>query len=147
MTEKTTTPKRLRAVKSFDPIWAGLLCTRDGQPVRIISREGRGQYPILGYIADSIGICDWTSRGSYTRHFKGEHPKDLMCAEEVVASPELPERWVVYCRTEDSHVLLWSSHADRESAECALTMARTNRTTGSFHLYRAAPVADAAVTK
>lgn len=140
MTEKNTTQERLRAVKPFEPTWAGLFCTRDGRPVRIISREGRGEYPVRGYIGEGEHVTDWTARGSYTRHTNGGHPKDLMCAKEVV---DLPERWVVYCRTKDSQVLLWSSHTDRESAEHALAVARggSNKAAGgSFHLYHALPV-------
>ena len=138
MTEKNTTQKQLRAVKPFEPDWPGPFCTRDGKPVRIVSREGRGQFSILGYIGAAEGIICWTAKGCYAPA-EEEYRLDLMCAEEVV---DLPERWVVYRRLGASQVLVRSSHTDRESAERVLTAARrASKVVGeSFHLYHASPV-------
>jgi hypothetical protein len=40
------------------------LQTRMGDPVQLITTEGRGQYPIIGYIADSKTPATWTKDGN-----------------------------------------------------------------------------------
>jgi hypothetical protein len=50
--------------------------TRNGHSVNIVTVHGRGDYPILGYIDDSINITTWLADGKYSKG--GEHPLDLV---------------------------------------------------------------------
>jgi hypothetical protein len=50
--------------------------TYGADPVEIITIEGRGQYPIVGYIADSKTPSCWTREG--LKQHGASHPLDLM---------------------------------------------------------------------
>lgn len=39
--------------------------TRSGEPVEIITTEGRGNYPIVGYIGDEVETQAWRENGKY----------------------------------------------------------------------------------
>lgn len=56
--------------------------TTEGEPVEIIFRNGRGDYPIGGYVGNSDYLRTWTRFG---RHDINQHLKyDLIPAEPVV---------------------------------------------------------------
>jgi len=61
------------------------LKTRVGQDVTILSAEGRGEYPILGYIGESNFLLSWKADGSYCG--SNEYRDDL-----ILPQPE-PEEW------------------------------------------------------
>lgn len=56
------------------------LQTREGVPVTLITRTGRGEYPVIGYIEPSTDIASWTAEGNYLSNNGNEHSKDLVNA-------------------------------------------------------------------
>lgn len=42
------------------------LVTEDGQPVTLISKEGRGDFKLIGYIGDTLILRTWTIEGRYS---------------------------------------------------------------------------------
>lgn len=60
------------------------LQTRDGRSVVLITSEGRGKYPVLGYVGADTGPKSWTSEGKYQAH-TGPHDEDLVNVEDKPA--------------------------------------------------------------
>lgn len=57
------------------------LQTRDGRPVVLITSEGRGKYPVMGYVGDDTGPTSWTSEGNYQAH-TAPRDEDLVNVED-----------------------------------------------------------------
>lgn len=66
--------------------WSKPVQTRDGRPVEIITAKGRGDRPIVGYIAESLILSSWLSGG--VRYHDGQNGEDL------INVPEERELWV-----------------------------------------------------
>lgn len=58
------------------------LQTRDGQPIEIKFTDGRGEYPILGYVGDSKTPDSWTIDGKYMADSFTPSDLDLINAPE-----------------------------------------------------------------
>jgi hypothetical protein len=52
--------------------------TREGLPVEIISVSGRGDFPILGYVAKGHTVNYWTATGRWHSTPGAENRKDLI---------------------------------------------------------------------
>ncbi len=96
------------------------LQTRSGDPVEVITVEGRGPYPIVGYISDSaVDLACWRSDGSYSCD-RTKHPFDL------INTPVQREGWVLVksgflgYRSIDAHSRIYPSW------ELAVTAAATS---------------------
>ena len=63
--------------------WNKPLQTRDGDPVTIITREGRGKYSVMGYIGDEDYTAHWLPDG---RFFDEEDPD----GRDIINVPEKP---------------------------------------------------------
>lgn len=74
--------------------WTKPVQTRDGTPVNILSREGRGTFPVIGYIGDATDVDTWTAEGKYRTNKSG--PEDLMNV------PETPKQTEVWCNVYQS---------------------------------------------
>ncbi len=57
----------LENYEPFDPTKP--VQTADGMPVSLISQEGRGKYPLIGYIGDSDVLRLWDKYGNYDSRF------------------------------------------------------------------------------
>ena len=60
--------------------------TRDGRPVTILSTEGRGQYPVIGYVGKDTAMKKWSAEGNYSTD--GDRTLDL------INVPDRIECWV-----------------------------------------------------
>ena len=87
MTQKT----KLEIIGPYTPEHEGPFCTRDGKPVEIKIRDGRGNYPLRGYIGESTQIVSWLPTGHYIMGDHTDRTDDLMNAREV---PVTREFWV-----------------------------------------------------
>lgn len=67
--------------------WDKPLQTRGGDPVTIITREGRGKYSVIGYIGDEDGMAQWLPDG---RFFDEEGHADII---NVPEKPMQKEVW------------------------------------------------------
>lgn len=68
--------------------WSKPVQTRDGTLVSILSRKGRGIFPVIGYIGDATEVDTWTAEGKYRRI--ASQPEDLM---NVPEKPMQKEVW------------------------------------------------------
>ncbi|MFT8953742.1 MAG: hypothetical protein ABF979_15910 [Gluconobacter sp.] len=89
------TQKKLEIIGPYTPEHEGPFCTRDGRPVRLITKEdGSKEYPVVGYIEEAAHPALWRSNGD-TYHKRLRHSEnninDLMNAREV---PVAREFWV-----------------------------------------------------
>lgn len=84
----------------------GPFCTRGGRPVDLRIRDGRGSYPLIGYIGDSVSAHCW--RGDGVALDGNKRPNDLMNAREVLVAREF---WLN--EYENKHLV---SHNSLESA-------------------------------
>lgn len=84
MTQKT----KLQILGPYTPDHEGPFCTRDGRNIEVKFKDGRGEYPVNGYIEDDITLTTWDINGSY---HGTECVSDLMNAREV---PVLRVFWV-----------------------------------------------------
>lgn len=55
--------------------------TRSGLPFYPVTDQGRGQYPIFGYVGDSENVKMWTKYGKYTQVLDC-HQYDLLEVKE-----------------------------------------------------------------
>lgn len=55
--------------------------TRNGLPFYPVTDQGRGQYPIIGYIGDGESVKVWTRYGKYSQAVDG-HQYDLVEVKE-----------------------------------------------------------------
>lgn len=58
------------------------LMTRNGQSVEIITFNGRGAWPIVGYIGKQKKLSNWRKDGSFESWNNHKHPYDLMNKEQ-----------------------------------------------------------------
>ena len=100
--------KKLKILGPYTPEHPGPFCTRDGRPVDLRMKDGRGYYPLLGYIGDSVSTSYWMVDGGFIEGRPG--PNDLMNAEEV---PVAREFWV----NEYQHGLSEKLHRTEKSAK------------------------------
>lgn len=80
--------QRLKPVTPFYASWSGPLCTRQGIEVCLRMRDGRGEFPLAGYIGEGLTLCCWTIDGRYLAdgHIS---PADLFCAKVIATQPTL----------------------------------------------------------
>ncbi len=91
--------------------WNKPLQTRDGSEVTIITRDGRGKYPVLYYIDNSHNICRATANGLYIEN--ETHDAD------IINKPQKFTHWLnVYPNT------IGCGHDSRAEADKAATSAR-----------------------
>lgn len=85
------TQTKLQILGPYTPEHEGPFCTRDGNPVRVITRtDGSAEFPVVGLVADDAGPMAWDDVGSFFG--KGQRDElDLMNAREVPAAREF---WV-----------------------------------------------------
>ena len=84
---------KLEIIGPYTADHPGPFCTRAGYPVEILSDEGRGKYPIKGYIYDSLYLSSWTKGGKFAGNGVSEIC-DIMNAREVRV-PRVPhEVWL-----------------------------------------------------
>ena len=86
--EQKTKPEIIGEYRKDHP---GPFCTRDGRPVDLKVKDGRGLYPLAGYIGDNESLDGWTKTGNIEDSQKEENALDLMNAREV---PVAREFWV-----------------------------------------------------
>jgi len=75
-------PDSFELVTEID--WDKPLQTRDGDPVTIITRVGRGKYCVIGYIGDEDDTTHWLPDG---RFFDDEQDTD---GRDIINAPEKP---------------------------------------------------------
>lgn len=85
--------QKLKILGSYTPEHKGPFCTREGKPVEVKIRDGRGCYAVYGYIGDEQSISAWTADGRIIYDSKRPSPHDLMNAEEV---PQPREFWMAF---------------------------------------------------
>ena len=80
---------KLEILGPYTPEHEGPFCTRSGIPVDLRISDGRGYYPLIGYIGDSVSAFCWRADGL---NLDGNpRPNDLMNAREV---PVAREFWI-----------------------------------------------------
>ena len=82
---------KLKIIGPYTPEHEGPFCTREGKPVEVKIRDGRGVYAVYGYIGDEQSISAWTADGKIIYDSETQSLLDLMNAEEV---PQPREFWV-----------------------------------------------------
>ena len=87
MTQKT----KLEIIGHYTPEHPGPFCTREGNPVDLRIRDGRGENRLIGYIGDNMNTSTWGRDGGYLNCTGIASDKDLMNAREV---PVAREFWV-----------------------------------------------------
>lgn len=80
--------------------------TRRGYPVMILTTDGRGNYPVVGYIRESTDVHTWMSSGRYCTGPEG--PLDLI---------NVPEKRVVYVNLYPYPHLSPGFHPTRKDAD------------------------------
>ena len=83
--------KKLKILGPYTPEHEGPFCTREGVPVEVKIRDGRGVYEVYGYIGNEQSMSAWTADGRIIYDCKTQSPHDLMNAREV---PVAREFWV-----------------------------------------------------
>jgi len=78
------TKTKLEIIGPYTPEHEGPFCTRDGRPVELCIRDGRGLYPLAGYIGNYESLDGWLASGEYEDSQVGADPCDLMNAHEVL---------------------------------------------------------------
>lgn len=89
--ERHVMKTKLEIVGPYTPEHEGPFCTREKVPVELMFRNGRGVYPVAGYIGDHTRITEWSESGAYYVDDQCDNPKDLMNAREV---PVAREFWI-----------------------------------------------------
>lgn len=86
------TKTKLEILGPYTPEHEGPFCTRSEVPVDLKYRDGRGEYPLGGYLGpEDENITTWAACGKYNSSVITPHPKDLMNAREV---PVAREFWI-----------------------------------------------------
>lgn len=114
MTQKT----KLEILGPYTPEYEGPFCTRDGRPVRLITKkDGSGKYPVVGYIEDALHPAVWCVNGD-TYHKgpsrSGDDENDLMNASEVHVAREF---WLV---KHDREINQYSTYVTERAAQRVL---------------------------
>ncbi|ASL39287.1 MULTISPECIES: hypothetical protein [Acetobacter] len=93
--------KKLKILGPYTPDHEGPFCTRDGRPVRIITRAGGSEkYPVVAIIDGCDLAGSFEADGSVISIVRPK-PDDLMNAEEV---PEAREFWINEYRRGDGSI-------------------------------------------
>ncbi len=103
MVQKT----KFEIIGPYTPEHEGPFCTRDGKPVDLKMRDGRGVYPLAGYIGEGTSVHLWTARGAFCSLHTDESPDDLMNAREV---PVAREFWLNEFKGGDGYVGVSHAH-------------------------------------
>ena len=104
---------KLEIIGPYTPEHEGPFCTREGKPVELKIRDGRGCYAAYGYIGDEQSISAWTADGKIIYDSKTQSPHDLMNAEEV---PEAREFWInEYRRADGSKGTSYTHETEHEA--------------------------------
>lgn len=83
---------KLEIIGPYTPEHEGPFCTREGTPVRLITKtEGAKGYPIVGIIDEDTAPDSWDEHGRFNSARKEVGALDLMNAREV---PVAREFWV-----------------------------------------------------
>ncbi|MFT9251994.1 MAG: hypothetical protein ABF567_02845 [Acetobacter okinawensis] len=117
MTQKT----KLEIIGPYTPEHEGPFCTRSGIPVDLRISDGRGYYPLIGYIGDSVSAFCWRANGL---DIDGNpRPNDLMNAREV---PVAREFWVnEYADRSFRTSALWPSLLEAQKLAIGAAFIRT----------------------
>ena len=87
--------KKLEIIGPYTPEHEGPFCTRDGKPVRLLTKtEGVSGFPVVGFINNATHPAVWDTEGKIYYLNRGpnfEAESDLMDAREV---PVAREFWV-----------------------------------------------------
>ncbi|ATJ91574.1 hypothetical protein HK16_04955 [Acetobacter senegalensis] len=82
---------KLQIIGPYTPEHEGPFCTRDGRPVRLLTKtDGSKEFPIVGFIDNEKTSSVWTEYGHFFETHDN-HGNDLMNACEV---PVAREFWV-----------------------------------------------------
>lgn len=82
---------KLQIIGPYTPEHEGPFCTRDGRPVRLLTKtDGSKEFPIVGFIDNEKTSSVWTEYGHFFETHDN-HGNDLMNAREV---PVAREFWV-----------------------------------------------------
>ncbi len=90
--------------------------TKAGEEVTLVSDQGRGKYPILGYAGALEHICTWTLEGEF--HTDGSYPERNLV--------EVPKTHVIYLNVYP-HPTLCSGYSSREHADNSAVPSRLAR--------------------
>lgn len=87
---------KLEIIGPYTPDHEGPFCTRDGRPVRLITKiDGSEEYPVVGYIEEAAHPACWRSNGdTYHKRLRcnEDNINDLMNARDISVPREF---WVV----------------------------------------------------
>ena len=97
---------KLEIIGPYTEDHEGPFCTRDGKSVELRVRDGRGVYPLVGYIGNNESMDGWLVCGGYEDSQADEDPYDLMNAREV---PVAREFWVNEYKS-DLGLVQWYTH-------------------------------------
>ncbi|KXV60253.1 hypothetical protein AD948_05745 [Acetobacter senegalensis] len=82
---------KLQIIGPYTPEHEGPFCTRDGRPVRLLTKtDGSKEFPIVGFIDNEKTSSVWTEYGHFFETHDN-HGNDLMNAREV---PVAREFWI-----------------------------------------------------
>ena len=109
MTQKT----KLEIIGHYTPEHPGPFCTREGNPVDLRIRDGRGENRLIGYIGDNMNTSTWGRDGGYLNCTGIASDKDLMNAREV---PVAREFWVNEFKRADGYIGVSHAHETERKA-------------------------------
>ena len=81
--------------------------THSGLPVTIITTEGRGEFQVIGYIGDSVGVSIWYKSGKYYSNADGD--LDLI---------NVPEKRVIYMNGYSNRTMYGPFHSRTHADIC-----------------------------
>lgn len=93
--------------------WNKPLQTREGDPVTIITREGRGKYSVMGYIGNDEYITYWRPDGRFF-----DEQDTVGC--DIINVPEKPmsqEVWLNVFKNSDGELRVGSTFTSRAKAD------------------------------
>jgi hypothetical protein len=99
------------------------LRTRSGETVTLVSIDGRGRQPILGYIGRSTTLSSWGRDGKF--YVTGEESQD-----DLINPPEKIVRYVNIYRGKPGHAT--RAEADAESSSSRIACIRVEFLAGQY---------------
>lgn len=98
--------EKLKILGPYRPNHDGPFCTRNGLPVRILTKtEGSSDLPVVGLIEGERTPCCWTDMGRFDIGASDE-ATDLMCAVEVQQPREF---WIVGSTAYSTHAAAYEA--------------------------------------
>lgn len=96
------------------------LQTRDGRKVSLITTEGRGDYPLVGYVGEEDTPTSWTKEGEWRKR-GGNFPIDL------INIPEDVYVWINVYKDKAGKLNRGGVHGSRKSADAMQDDGRISR--------------------